>query len=66
MARMPQRGRIVPELKILGVDIYRESIIGPWRIVYRILDLDVLVVAVIDGRRNLEDILLNRLIRSGL
>lgn len=64
LARMPMRGRVVPELKALGIDLYRESIIGPWRIIYRILDDIVLVVAIFDARRNLEDILFDRLIRS--
>ena len=33
---MPDRGRIVPELKEQGVHIYRELIISPWRVIYRI------------------------------
>jgi plasmid stabilization system protein ParE len=60
---MPERGRIVPELKLHGISIYRELIIAPWRLIYRITDRIVHVHAVIDSRRNLEDILLARLIR---
>jgi toxin ParE1/3/4 len=63
LARMPKRGRVVPELKTFGIDLYRESIVAPWRIMYRIFADSVLVVAVVDGRRNVEDILLARLIR---
>jgi plasmid stabilization system protein ParE len=60
---MPERGRIVPELKLHGISIYRELIIPPWRLIYRMTDRTVYVYAVIDSRRNLEDILLDRLIR---
>lgn len=57
---MPLRGRVVPELKEHGVLTYRELIVKPWRIIYRVSDSKVYVLAVIDSRRNLEDILLER------
>jgi plasmid stabilization system protein ParE len=57
---MPDRGRIVPELKEQGVHIYRELIISPWRFIYRISDATIFVLSVIDSRRNVEDILLDR------
>lgn len=60
---LPQRGRIVPELMQQGILQYREMVIPPWRIIYRISDANVYVFAVIDSRQNVEDILLNRLVR---
>ena len=57
---MPDRGRIVPELKDQGIHTYREFIIAPWRVIYRISDTTVFVLSVIDSRRNVEDILLDR------
>jgi toxin ParE1/3/4 len=59
---MPDRGRIVPELKEQGINTYREMIIAPWRVIYRIFDSTVFVLSVIDSRRNVEDILLDRFI----
>ncbi len=56
-------GRIVPELKEFSLRIYREILTPPWRIIYKISGLDVYVMAVIDSRRNVEDILLDRMIR---
>jgi plasmid stabilization system protein ParE len=56
----PERGRLVPELQEQGINIYRELIIIPWRIVYRISDTTVYVLSIIDSRQNVEDILLNR------
>lgn len=61
---LPDRGRILPELKEQGIHIYREIIVPPWRIIYRISDTTVAVLSVIDSRRNVEDILLNRFIKS--
>ncbi|MDH4322195.1 MAG: type II toxin-antitoxin system RelE/ParE family toxin, partial [Desulfobulbaceae bacterium] len=59
----PQRGRVVPELQEQGITLYRELIIDPWRLIYRITDATVLVFSVIDGRQNVEDILLRRLVK---
>ena len=57
----PERGRIVPELRDQGILQYREIIIPPWRILYRISEKRVYVLSVLDSRRNIEDILLKRL-----
>ncbi|MGH8488070.1 MAG: type II toxin-antitoxin system RelE/ParE family toxin, partial [Gammaproteobacteria bacterium] len=63
LAFLPQRGRLVPELKELGVLAYREIIVRPWRIIYR-FDADrAYVVGLLDGRRDLASLLLERLIR---
>jgi len=62
--RFPQRGRIVPELQAQGVRQYRELIIPPWRVVYRISERSVHGLCVLDSRQNIEDILLQRLADS--
>ena len=59
---LPERGRIVPELQEQGILLYREWVIPPWRIVYRISEMRVYVLSVLDARQNVEDILLKRLI----
>ncbi len=59
---LPDRGRIVPELHKFGILQYRELIISPWRVIYRISDDRVYVLLLIDSRRDLEDILFQRLI----
>ena len=60
----PERERIVPELQDQGIIQYRELVISPWRILYRISEKSVLVLSVLDSRRNIEDILLKRLTNS--
>mgnify|MGYP001192839210 CR=1 FL=1 len=62
----PERGRIVPELQEQGITQYRELIVSPWRIIYRISKKSVYVISVLDSRQNIEDILLKRLIGSML
>jgi len=57
----PERGRIAPELRDQGILQYRELVISPLRILYKISEKSVLVLAVLDSRRNIEDILLGRL-----
>src|SRR4030043_255241 len=59
---MPERCRIVPELKDQGIMQYRELIVSPWRIMFRITEMKVYVLSVLDARRNIEDILLKRLV----
>jgi plasmid stabilization system protein ParE len=58
---LPMRGRIVPELRSWDVSTYRELLVDPYRLIYRTDEERVWVVAVIDGRRDLESVLLERL-----
>ena len=54
--------RIVPELQQIGILKYREIIYEKWRIIFKIDNTKVYVLLVVDSRRNLEDILFQRLI----
>lgn len=59
----PERGRVIPELKEYGIFSYHELIVKPWRIIYRMSDKKVYILAVIDSRRNIEDILMERFLQ---
>jgi len=63
LAVFPNRGRVIPELEAQGVTQYREIIEGPWRILYRVYEKVVMILAVVDSRKNIEDILLARMVR---
>jgi len=63
LATLPERGRVVPELQWHGISSIREIIEKPWRILYQISANAVLIVAVYDGRRHLNDVLLERFLR---
>ena len=52
------------ELQDQGILQYRELVISPWRVLYRISEKNVFVLSVLDSRRNIQDILLKRLTNS--
>jgi len=59
----PSRGRVVPELAEFGLRAWRELIVSPWRVIYRVEGRSVLVDSVLDGRRDVEDVLMQRRLR---
>lgn len=59
----PTRGHVPPELERLDVREFLEILYKPYRIVYQILEMDVFVHCIFDGRRHLDDILRERLLR---
>lgn len=60
LARLPDRGRAVPELRARGISIYRELQRPPYRIVYRTVGPEVWALAIVDGRRDLDSLLFER------
>jgi toxin ParE1/3/4 len=64
LERFPARGRVVPELQRLGIQFLRELIFSPYRLLYRIERQTVHVLVVFDGRRSLDDLLLDRALRD--
>jgi toxin ParE1/3/4 len=60
---LPGRGRVVPELREIGVTEYREILYKPYRILYFTSDKRVFVHGVFDGRRGIEELLSRRLLR---
>lgn len=63
LATPPARGHGLPELDRIGVSGFREVHWKPYRIIYEVLPADVHVHAVLDGRRDLQDLLAERLLR---
>jgi toxin ParE1/3/4 len=63
---LPKSGRVVPELVSIGVLDIREIIEKPWRIFYRITKEEIQIISVIDGRRNIEEILYKKVIDGKL
>ncbi len=60
---LPLRGHIPPELERIGVMEYREVFFKPYRIIYQVAERIVHVYCVLDGRRDLQDLLQDRLLR---
>ncbi len=64
LSDMPDRGRVVPELRDEGITRYRELVdLRPYRIVYEVRDSTVYIHFVVDGRQDLDALLHDRLIR---
>jgi len=59
----PLRGKYPPELERIGVFEFREIFFKPYRIIYQVIKKNVHVHCVIDGRRDLQDLLQRRLLR---
>ena len=60
----PNRGHISPELKLLGIDDFRELNYKPYRIIYQIIEKSVFIHCILDGRRDMQKLLQERLIRE--
>ena len=63
LATYPNRGHVPPELERAGIAGYREVHFKPYRIIYRVEKRAVYVYCVLDGRRDLDEILQRRLLR---
>jgi toxin ParE1/3/4 len=59
----PQRGRVPQELLEFGVTEFQEIDVKPYRFVYRIGRKHVYIHCVLDGRRDMERLLQERLLR---
>jgi len=62
--RNPERGAIPRELSAIGVREYRELFFKPYRIIYRVIGNDVLVLLIADGRKDMQSLLERRLLEG--
>jgi toxin ParE1/3/4 len=63
LEKTPDRGHIPPELERIGVQEFREVFYKPYRIIYQIIGNNVYVHCILDGRRDMQDILQQRVLR---
>jgi len=62
LSQMPECGHIPPELARADNYEYRQIIVKPYRIIYQILESNVFIFGIIHGRRNVDDVLRQRLL----
>lgn len=62
LSEFPERGVYPKELSAIGVREYREVFFKPYRIIYRIMDKNVFVLLIADGRRDMQSLLQRRLL----
>ncbi len=60
LSLFPKRARLVPELRRVGVREYRELVASPYRILFRIVGQTVAILGVLDGRRDLSELIVKR------
>ncbi len=63
LANLPKQGHVPPELERIGIFEYKEIHYKPYRIIYRIIEKTVYIHCILDGRRDLQDLLTERLMR---
>jgi len=62
LSEFPERGVYPKELLKLGIREYREIFFKPYRIIYRVMDRNVYVLLIVDGRRDMQSLLQRRLL----
>ena len=62
LAVMPERGSYPKELVGLGIKEYRQVFFKPYRLIYRVMNADVVVNVIADGRRDMQSLLTRRLL----
>jgi toxin ParE1/3/4 len=63
LQKFPERGHIPPELNLLDIEDFLEIHYKPYRIIYRIIKSEVFIHCIIDGRRDIQKLLQERLLR---
>ncbi len=64
LSEFPDRGSHPKELLALGIREYREVFFKPYRIIYRVMDKNVYVLLISDGRRDMQTLLQRRLLSA--
>ncbi len=62
LSGFPERGAYPKELLTLGIREYREVFFKPYRIIYRLIDRNVYILLIADGRRDMQSLLQRRLL----
>jgi toxin ParE1/3/4 len=60
----PQRGHVPTELSLIGIDDFLEITCNPYRIIYQVIDKAVFIHCMLDGRRDMQKLLQERLVRE--
>ena len=62
LAEFPLLGRRPAELSGIGIRHYREVSVRPYRVIYQVVGDGVYVMVIADGRRDMQALLLRRLL----
>jgi toxin ParE1/3/4 len=62
LSEFPERGPHPKELRMLGIREYREIYFKPYRIIYRVIDKNIYILLIADGRCDMQTLLQRRLL----
>jgi len=62
LSKFPERGAYPKEMLTLGIREYRQIFFKPYRILYRVMEKNVYVLLIVDGRRDMQSLLQRRLL----
>ncbi|MCL1814702.1 MAG: type II toxin-antitoxin system RelE/ParE family toxin [Treponema sp.] len=60
----PEGRRIAPLLREFGINNIHQINISPWMVFYKVENKKMEIISIIDGRRNLEEILYKKIIEG--
>jgi toxin ParE1/3/4 len=64
LSEFPERGAYPNELLTIGIREYLEVFFKPYRIIYRIMNKNVYILLIVDGRRDISALLHRRLLNA--
>ncbi len=64
LERFPERGSVPSELDALGIRDFRQLVVPPYRLIYRVIVDHVFVFLIADGRRDFQALLERRLLSA--
>lgn len=64
LSQFPEQGSHPKELLALGIREYREVFFKPYRIIYRVMDKNIYILLIADGRRDMQTLLQRRLLNA--
>jgi len=62
LERFPLRGSVPKELDALGIREFRQILMPPYRLIYRVVGTTVFILVIADGRRDMQALLEHRLL----
>lgn len=64
LPQQPRRCRRIPEFRGLGLPEHRELILPPYRVFFRLQDRQIMLLGILDSRRDLEELLVQRALET--
>lgn len=62
LEKYPQRGSFPKELEAVGIREFRQILMSPYRLIYRVTADKVFILVIADGRRDMQALLQRRLV----